>query len=875
MRHITYGVSDKYPIVLLVKDTAFNSKEIEQNYVTRLERAGVNKDDLLVLPLEYQSNKAPVKLIKEYLAKVLPDLEAVSAKYIYCADAKYFKVLTGAAQADPHLGYMLPCKIKNYEHLEIILGVNHRSLIYNPLNEAKLDLSMDTFISVLNNTYVGLGSSIIKNAHYPSTLSDIQTALEKLYQCAELSCDIETFSLDIDKAKIGTITFCLNKEEGVAFAVDYVPFPNDVKKGNHYGRCVPNKPVRALLKKFFQSYQGTLRYHRAPFDVGVLIWELFMDHPWDTPGMLAGLEIMTARFDDTLIISYLALNSTAGNELSLKKLAHEYAGNWAQSKEDLKDILRIPLPTLLQYNLVDGLSTNYVFDKYYPVMQQDQQEELYLTMMKPSLKTIIAMQCTGMPMEKTQIGVARQEITAIIKKAEQVFQQRALIQKFNTRLQHETMVKDNLALKTKQHPIEKYANLVFNPNSGPQLQRLLYEDMGLPVIDRTKTKQPATGGKTLKKLLNHTNNTDYLDIIESLREHALASKILTSFIPAFESAIDKGDDKVWLHGNFNLGGTVSGRLSSSDPNMQNIPSGSTFGKLIKSCFQAPEGWLFAGADFASLEDRISALTTKDPNKLKVYTDGYDGHSVRAFSYFKDKLPGIVDTVESINSIEKDFPEIRQLSKAPTFLLTYGGTYHGLKKNLGFSEEDALAIEANYHNLYQVSDQWVQDKLKIAESAGYVECAFGLRLRTPLLTRTLRGRKSTPFEAESEGRTAGNALGQSWGLLNNRAANEFMEKVWASPYRYDILIVGQIHDAIYLLIRNNVDVIEWVNKELTASMSWQELPEIHHDTVKLGAELAIFYPSWKDEMKIPNGATADQIKELSYEYLKELKEKTNA
>lgn len=77
-------------------------------------------------------------------------------------------------------------------------------------------------------------------------------------------------------------------------------------------------------------------------------------------------------------------------------------------------------------------------------------------------------------------------------------------------------------------------------------------------------------------------------------------------------------------------------------NLQNIPStGSIYAKLIKSCFKAPKGWIFSGADFASLEDRISALTTKDPNKLKVYTDGYCGHCLRAYAYFSEQMPDIV------------------------------------------------------------------------------------------------------------------------------------------------------------------------------------------------------------------------------------------
>jgi hypothetical protein len=96
----------------------------------------------------------------------------------------------------------------------------------------------------------------------------------------------------------------------------------------------------------------------------------------------------------------------------------------------------------------------------------------------------------------------------------------------------------------------------------------------------------------------------------------------------------------YLYGNFNLGGTVSGRLSSNNPNLQQIPSGSTYAKLIKQCFVAPKGMLFVGADYASLEDRIDALLTKDTNKIKVYTDNFDGHSLRAHAYFGESMPDI-------------------------------------------------------------------------------------------------------------------------------------------------------------------------------------------------------------------------------------------
>lgn len=244
------------------------------------------------------------------------------------------------------------------------------------------------------------------------------------------------------------------------------------------------------------------------------------------------------------------------------------------------------------------------------------------------------------------------------------------------------------------------------------------------------------------------------------------------------------------------------------------------------------------------------------------TAGYDGHCLRAFAYFKDQMPDIEDTVESINSIKKKYPEHRQNSKGGTFLLTYGGTYHGMMSNLGWSEDKSKAIEKGYHDLYQVSDAYVQKRLHQAAKDGYVEVAFGLRVRTPLLSQVVFGTRGMPYEAAAEGRTAGNALGQSYGLLNNRAAVAFMQKVWQSEYRYDIKPVALIHDSIYIIMKDDAEVVEWANRELINAMKWQDLPELHHPTVKLGANLDIFWPDWAHPITLPNNAAPEVIGELA-------------
>lgn len=215
-------------------------------------------------------------------------------------------------------------------------------------------------------------------------------------------------------------------------------------------------------------------------------------------------------------------------------------------------------------------------------------------------------------------------------------------------------------------------------------------------------------------------------------------------------------------------------------------------------------------------------------------------------------------VDTINSIEWRYKPLRQDSKAPTFALTYQGTYKTLMKNCGFTEPMARSIEANFKKLYSVSVQWVEAKLDQACKDGYITAAFGLRVRTPLLKQVVRRTSKTPYEAEAEGRTAGNALGQSWCLLNSRAWAEFMGKVRQSKHRLDIRPCAQIHDAGYALVRDNVETVAYMNKHLVIAVKWQDHPDIAHDQVKLGGELSLFHPSWEHEIGIPNDAEEDEI-----------------
>ena len=855
MSYYTYGEEQaEYPICVLV--SSIRAGEIKREYLDDQIDPGA----VIVMSTRQTEGKkkTPVKDIKDYIAnELVPSWEGLKTEYVICADGDYFKALTDAPRATTKIGYVMDCV---YGPWKVIYVPDYRTVFYDPATvKTKITQSINAMKAHREGLYREPGEGVIKFQEYPKSYEAIATWLQKLMDTdLPLTVDIEAFSLKPHSCGIGSISFAWNKHEGIAFLVDYVPTGNDTAP---FGVQTRNEPVRALLRQFFRTSLEKKIYHNISFDVSAMIYQLFMSDVTDNEGLLDGMDIMLKDWECTKIISYLATNSCSGNHLGLKDQSQEFAGDYAEA--EIKDITKIPPAHLLQYNLIDALATWHTYEKNHPIMVKDDQEEIYTTLFKPAVQDIIQMQLTGMPLNMERVLEVSDILEADAAKARTALEEHPVIKEFEYHLNMEWVRKKNESYKVKRVTLDD-ATEKFNPNSGPQLQALLFEHLKLPVIGTTKSKQPSTDKDTLKALKAHTDDKSIKSLLDTLLDLGAVDKILTSFLPAMRNAIKGADGWHYLTGNFNLGGTVSGRLSSSDPNLQTIPANSRYAKLIKSCFQAPPGYIFTGLDFASLEDRISALTTKDPNKLKVYTDGYDGHSLRAFSYFGDQMPDMVNTVEGINAMSEKghkYAQFRQDSKTPTFLLTYGGTWIGIVQQCGFSEEKAKKIEANYHILYKVSDEWVAKRLDEASKTGYVVAAFGLRVRTPLLKQVIRGNRRTPFEAEAEGRTAGNALGQSWCLLNNRACSEFMSKVRSSKHRHAIRPIAHIHDAQYYMIKDDLEVLSYTNKHLVKAVQWQDHPDIWHDQVKLGGELSVFWPSWEKEITIPNGIEGEAIVEV--------------
>lgn len=533
--------------------------------------------------------------------------------YVLISDSDWFKVLTKNKKAETTLGML-----QNSPNFNSKVFYCPSQYIYqrDPYKH------QDAFKRVLEGIQKDLSgkSTIIEpdihSEQYLFEPNDIKTKLDEYLKEPILFCDIEAKSLKVTEAGIYTIGFSKNKHEGFAFPVD--------------ASSEPDK-VRQLLKEFFEKYQGKLVFHKANYDIAVLNYTLFQKDIFDIKGQLYGLNTFFRdnRVEDTLIIAYLATNSCSGNTLRLKELSQPYTGDYAV---DVTDVTKVPLDKLLKYNLIDCLGTAYVYEEYYPIMVQEEQETLYKEFMLPTLKTNIRCQLNGLPIDLNLVKKFKEDLN---QEREQLLSKllgSKVVENAQYAVAEKATKKRNSKLKTKVTTLED--NLKpFNFNSEDQLRTLMYDVMQLPVINTTNSGLGSTDGDTLKDLQNHTENQEYKNILQWIKELGDVDKISTAFIPSFEKAVTGR-----LSGYFNLGGTVSGRLSSNSPNLQQLPStGSRFAKATKKVFTSTDEWLFVGLDYASLEDRISALTTKDPNKLKVYLDGYDGHSLRAWYYFMNEM----------------------------------------------------------------------------------------------------------------------------------------------------------------------------------------------------------------------------------------------
>jgi DNA polymerase-1 len=481
--------STQYKIAILIKDQAMRAKELRDHYVEPLIRNGFKESEIVAFNLAYnEEKKAPVKLIKEHLARVVPALEKLGISHVLVADAAYFKVFCKLKKAEPYFGYSMP---SIYAHIRAALTVNYTQLFFNPSLKSRLRMGVDAISKDFFKEDPLFKEDKMQNIKFPSTYPEIQNTLEKLLEYPALTCDIETLGLHLKHSEIVSIAFAWDEHSGVSFMVLYSK----------------NKPeeIHNLLRKFFERYEGKLIFHNAPFDTKVLTFRLFMKDVDDMQGMLTGLDYLYRDLDDTMTLTYLATNNTAENKLSLKDQAFEFAGNYALGDE-LTNIASISPEDLLNYNVTDTLATWFVYNKHRDTVREEQ-EEIYQQLFRPALKVLTQTELCGMPMDLSKIQNIRTQLQHIADKHKLAIKTNPIIKQFENELKLWTAVEATAKLKKKKKTAADFDFLEFNTRSSKHIRKLLYESLNLPVFRRTDTGLPSTDAKTLQSLISHLEKT--------------------------------------------------------------------------------------------------------------------------------------------------------------------------------------------------------------------------------------------------------------------------------------------------------------------------------------------------------------------------------
>lgn len=270
--------------------------------------------------------------------------------------------------------------------------------------------------------------------------------------------------------------------------------------------------------------------------------------------------------------------------------------------------------------------------------------------------------------------------------------------------------------------IYSLAGREFNINSPKQLGEILFDELNLPIIKKTKTGY-STDAEVLEKLKGQH------EIIEKLLKYRQMVKLKSTYIDGLVNMVDEKTSKI--HSSFNQTVTNTGRISSTEPNLQNIPIKTEEGRKIRKAFIAEnEDYILVDADYSQIELRVLAHISKDPKLMEAFHQDEDIHTKTASEVFHI-------------SIDEVTPLMRSRAKAVNFGIVYGISDYGLSKDLNISRKEAKAYIDNYLKNYENVKKYMEDIVKVGKEKGYVETILNRRRYIPEL-------KSKNFSVRSFG-----------------------------------------------------------------------------------------------------------------------------
>lgn len=580
------------------------------------------------------------------------------------------------------------------------------------------------------------------------TQTELDQWLEKLGTAELFAVDTETTSLNYIDAEVVGVSFAVETGHAayLPFAHDYIGAPQQLTRDDVLAQLKP-----LLEDNSIHKVGQNLKYDRS----------VLLNH---------GIELRGIAHD-TMLQSYV-LDSTASRHdmdtLCLKHLSHSNISFEAIAGKGKKQLTfnQIALEQAAPYAAEDADMTLQLHQHFWPQLEAlDGQRKLYQTIEIPLVPVLSRIERNGVKVDADMLAKHSQEL---LKRMDELVKQ-----------------------------AYEVAGEEFNLASPKQIQAIFFDKLGLPVIRKTPKGQPSTAEDVLEELaaMGH-------ELPQLILEHRGLSKLKSTYTDKLPEQINPRTGRV--HTSYHQAVTATGRLSSSDPNLQNIPIRNAEGRRIRQAFVAPEGFKILAADYSQIELRIMAHLSADQGLLDAFAAGKDIHRATAAEVFATEL-------EQVSN------EQRRAAKAVNFGLIYGMSAFGLAKQLGVDRAEAQSYVDLYFARYPGVKAYMDNTREQAKSQGYVETLFGRRLFLPEINARNAQRRQY---AE---RTAINAPMQGSAADIIKQAMISVDQ-WLQDSDTKTRMIMQVHDELVFEVpETEIETIDAKVKELMTGAAKLDVP----------------------------------------------------
>jgi DNA polymerase-1 len=570
--------------------------------------------------------------------------------------------------------------------------------------------------------------------------ADLDTWIDRLEKAGLFAFDTETTSLNYMQAEIVGVSFALEPGEAayLPLAHDYMGAPEQLDR----------ETALAQLKPLLESQRQRKIGQNLKYDKNVLV-----NHGITLNGIA----------EDTMLQSYV-LNSVASRH-NMDSLAQAYLGVTTTSFETIAG----KGAKQLTFNQIDlSIAGPYAAEDADITLQLHQ-------VLRPNLN------------ENARLKAVYEEIDLPLVPVLSAMERRGVMLDAAILRSHSQELAERMAELEKEAHEE--AGEAFNLGSPKQLQHIFYEKLGLPVVRKTPKGAPSTAEPVLQELAH-----DY-PLPHLILEHRSLSKLKSTYTDRLPEVIDPGTQRI--HTSYHQAVTATGRLSSSEPNLQNIPIRSEQGRRIRQAFIAPEGCKLVAADYSQIELRIMAHLSGDIGLLKAFANGEDIHKATAAEVFNASLEAVT-------------ADQRRSAKAINFGLIYGMSAFGLARQLNVGRKVAQEYIDLYFQRYPGVQQYMDNIRARAHEQGFVETLYGRRLYLPEINA-----RNKQMQQAAE-RTAINAPMQGTAADIIKKAMLTVEEWLVRDFPEDARMVMQVHDELILEV--NEKALDKVIDGLTQRMS---------------------------------------------------------